>query len=712
MRLQSLEVSGFRGFASKQKFDLSSDATIVVGSNGLGKTSLLDAVHWGLCGRLGRLGGGDDKVLSLYSRTGQARVSLSLSDEDNSITITRVFDGESQKVSAKINGKELKGASATARIFEKLWPDAINANDGEESLSMAMTRSVYLQQDRLRSFLESADDQERFNVISELVGAGSLTDLQTQLEKESRSWAKQTTKFSKEQSPLSDRVESLTLQLKRLEEAAQLGEELRESTWSEWWARTKKLANSVSEMPSPTSANTSSLLDLAIRELQSARDQLRRRRSSLEQTQELVANPPEKPVESITELKREFENALGATKTAKSALKIAREKAAAIRKAQVAAKEEGEQKRALAQLALNLLEEQCPVCQQSYDVEKTRKRLLALVDEQPRAFEASQDEVVDVEAATRALTKAAESETKSKQLLDEAVSSQKTFRRWEKTCEERIAELGVEAEDDLMKQINDLLEAGDLHEQQVKRQITEGEKLSLNLARESAIARVKSTAADLKKAEDELAAQQQLISKRETTTKQIKILIDQLREARSKVAVDKLSEIQPLLQRIFARIDPHPTFRNLKLATQFFRGKGRLDAEIHDDLEGKSSNSPESILSSSQLNALAVSIFLSFNLALPNLPLQAALLDDPIQSLDDINLLGLVDLLRRTKERRQIIVSTHDARFGKLLARKLRPANSAQTTSVIELVGWKRTGPEVSQFSIDADVIPFRLAAM
>ena len=72
MRLEHIEISGFRGFASKQLFDLSADAIVVVGSNGLGKTSLLDAIHWGLSGHLGRIRGGDDRLVSKYSRTGSS----------------------------------------------------------------------------------------------------------------------------------------------------------------------------------------------------------------------------------------------------------------------------------------------------------------------------------------------------------------------------------------------------------------------------------------------------------------------------------------------------------------------------------------------------------------------------------------------------------------------------------------------------------------
>ena len=89
-----------------------------------------------------------------------------------------------------------------------------------------------------------------------------------------------------------------------------------------------------------------------------------------------------------------------------------------------------------------------------------------------------------------------------------------------------------------------------------------------------------------------------------------------------------------------------------------------------------------------------------------------AILDDPLQSLDDINLLGLLDLLRRTKDSRQLLVSTHSERLGNLIARKLRPSNSEQRTTVIELSGWSREGPTVKQRDVKADPAPLRLAAV
>jgi DNA repair exonuclease SbcCD ATPase subunit len=187
-------------------------------------------------------------------------------------------------------------------------------------------------------------------------------------------------------------------------------------------------------------------------------------------------------------------------------------------------------------------------------------------------------------------------------------------------------------------------------------------------------------------------------------------ILEGLREASTEVVKNQLDRIEPLLQRIYARIDVHPAFRNVKFLTRFSNRRGRLFTSILDRVTDISSQSPAVVLSSSQMNALAVSIFLSLNLGLTALPLEAVLLDDPLQSLDDVNLLGLVDLLRRTKDRRQLVVSTHDARFGSLLERKLRAVSKQQRTTVIEFSGWQRSGPVYTQRDVSRDDNPMRIA--
>lgn len=58
-------------------------------------------------------------------------------------------------------------------------------------------------------------------------------------------------------------------------------------------------------------------------------------------------------------------------------------------------------------------------------------------------------------------------------------------------------------------------------------------------------------------------------------------------------------------------------------------------------------------------------------------PLDVIMIDDPIQSMDSINVLSMIDLLRSISIRfnKQIIISTHDENFFELLQRKI-PANA------------------------------------
>jgi ABC-type lipoprotein export system ATPase subunit len=85
------------------------------------------------------------------------------------------------------------------------------------------------------------------------------------------------------------------------------------------------------------------------------------------------------------------------------------------------------------------------------------------------------------------------------------------------------------------------------------------------------------------------------------------------------------------------------------------------------------------------------------------------LLDDPLQAMDVLSVLGFADLCRRIREQRQLIVTTHDRRFADLLTRKLTPRNDATRSVVMEFVGWTREGPEVKQAELAPTVPQSRL---
>lgn len=86
--------------------------------------------------------------------------------------------------------------------------------------------------------------------------------------------------------------------------------------------------------------------------------------------------------------------------------------------------------------------------------------------------------------------------------------------------------------------------------------------------------------------------------------------------------------------------------------------------------------SPSLYFSSAQLNILSLSIFLARALHVEHKgkPVSTILIDDPIQSMDSINVLATIDLLRNIsiKFDKQIILSTHDENFHELLKLKIQ----------------------------------------
>lgn len=190
MRITRLSISGFRGFPGSQSFDLDADAIVIVGVNGQGKTSLFDAVLWGLTGAIPRLGA-DAQLVSMYSSSGEARVELDLrSSAGMTLTVTRRFDGEKQQLRLVQDGATSNGDAARVNLIAALWPEAAHTPDGQAALIAALTRSVYLQQDLVREFIEADDEQQRFSAVSELVGAGRVTELSLALERAKTAWTR------------------------------------------------------------------------------------------------------------------------------------------------------------------------------------------------------------------------------------------------------------------------------------------------------------------------------------------------------------------------------------------------------------------------------------------------------------------------------------------------------------------------------------------
>lgn len=130
-----------------------------------------------------------------------------------------------------------------------------------------------------------------------------------------------------------------------------------------------------------------------------------------------------------------------------------------------------------------------------------------------------------------------------------------------------------------------------------------------------------------------------------------------------------------LINQIYQKIDPHPVFKKVEFECIFDNEqKPKIEVYLYENNKTKPI-APNLYFSSAQLNILSLSIFLAraLHVEYKGEPVNTILIDDPIQSMDSINILATIDLLRSISINfnKQIILSTHDENFYELLKLKI-----------------------------------------
>lgn len=134
---------------------------------------------------------------------------------------------------------------------------------------------------------------------------------------------------------------------------------------------------------------------------------------------------------------------------------------------------------------------------------------------------------------------------------------------------------------------------------------------------------------------------------------------------------------EDLINELYKRIDPHPEYTKVKFIPDFKDSKPKLNVCVY----GKNDDDfiiPNLYFSQAQLNILSLCIFLAKALNVRDddeNPIDCIFVDDPIQSMDSINILSTIDLFRSivVNHGKQIILSTHDENFHNLLKKKIPP---------------------------------------
>lgn len=127
----------------------------------------------------------------------------------------------------------------------------------------------------------------------------------------------------------------------------------------------------------------------------------------------------------------------------------------------------------------------------------------------------------------------------------------------------------------------------------------------------------------------------------------------------------RLERVLPLMSELYRRLRPHPIWGDIEYK---IRGDVRrfLKLQVGNELN------PQFIFSSGQRRATGLAFLLSVNLSLAWSKWRTILLDDPVQHIDDFRSIQLTEVLAQLLAgRRQIICAVEDAALADLLCRRL-----------------------------------------
>ena len=684
--LRRIAIEAFRGFRDRQDFDLAASAVIVSGPNGTGKTSFFDAIQWCLLGSIERLEDlrarkSVEHIVNQYRLNDRATVEVEMAIGAKVVNLRRTGDRSGSTLELTVEGDEpLFGADAEQALANILVP-----SDGL-TLDVALTTSGLMQQDVMRAVLE-AKPADRYKHISTVLGLGALEDFEdavVAVAKKAKE-AEETARDHREIAGASlekarERLESASNRMANLPRVDQLTAEIR--------SKLEQAPDGLAVRELRELTGSQDLQDLAahtgslIQSLGSFQSLWETRRG----TEAVLSD--EQPSD---EARRRLEEQLGA---ARETLEVAQSEVEVAESQLRTAEAASEEMVRLAALAIPLLSEECPVCGQAIDPEHVEREL--------RSRASGTDTAIALRGSVEsAHAQRDESREVISRLESQLASLNEARRYWNEAslaadrARDAFASLpgdgpisiAVSAESELARRLPSILDY-----------VRELRDLLLNAidALEGAIdhgdvVRAESEVTNLS---EELAAKNVRVEEASERSQRLKSLADATVEARVEVTEQRFRAIQPLVADVFERLDPHPAFKAIEFELDTYYRRGTTTPMVRDMVAGVRAD-PLMVLSTSQANIVALSYFLAMGWSAGERRLPFVLLDDPIQSMDDVNVLGFADLCRYFRRERQLLISTHERRFARLLERKLAPRMETDSTLVLDFVAWDRSGPAV-----------------
>lgn len=639
MRLDFIEVCGFRGFRDLVRINFGRGFTVITGRNGVGKSTLCDAVEFAITGSI-------DK----YSVEKAAKESLSdylwwrgegvpkahyvtasfVDDSGNPFTITRTREGGPDRSPEEIHAALCRGP-APDDALRQLTRTSIIRDEWIAALSLDLTETERF--DLVRSALGALEGSEAGSRAKEVVTAAEAAH------------TKDEAAYEVARSRLADRLTQQSETQAALSRSGDVSGAL------------QVIAAAAPDAPTELTAR-----------LAAGRSALANGRARLGRMGEALQ--------------------LGGEVAAAQALYNAPE-AVASRDAASAAHEAAQREHEAAQQALSeaeqrlLQEEEMDAMAASLSLLVEHGERLGLHDDHCplcAANRTSEEFAAGLAAARRRITSLASGVQAARDAL---ATAKQSARQPSLTLQTAIAAVQAHADD--LRRMRDLeaahvdfydqwgldhrfIQDPDGLEQAIsleRGRLIDLERALLVLEASQAVSQMSSIESNISALRAEIEKLAQAVSQSRNAVTAAREIERSVKRVSAEIIDERLAQISPLLNELYQRLRPHADWRTIDYS---IRGDVRrfLSLKVGDGLN------PQFVFSSGQRRAAGLAFLLSVHLARAWTPLKSLLLDDPVQHIDDFRALHLVEVLAALRlDGRQIICAVEDPALADLLCRRL-----------------------------------------
>ncbi|MER9969683.1 AAA family ATPase [Mesorhizobium sp. M0060] len=640
MRLDYVEVCGFRGFRDKVRIDFGGGFTVITGRNGVGKSTLCDAVEFAITGLMEKYAVEKAAKESLADylwwrgagvpKAYYVTASFIRDDDGESFSVTRTREGGADR-----SPEEIQAALCTGPAPD----DALRQ----------LTRTSIIRDEWIAALSLDLSETERFDLVRSALGA---------LE------GSEATAKAREVVTVADAAH--TRNEAAYETArARLGERLtQQSEIQASLSRTGDVAAALATVAAvvpDAPAEMIARLEAARGALADGRARTARMTEAVEAGRKLLAlqqtfNAPDaaavrESAKAELETAREAKDIAYAAVSAAEALLEREEDADAVAASLAILIEHGER--------LGVHDEHCPLCAAHRTSEEfaaglaaSRRRISSLasgVQDARKTLAAASDEAREC-STTFAMAEAdvAAHQAEERALRDAEQTQAAFFDRW--NIDQRFLNDPDSLEGHLEAERDKLINL---------------ERALLILEASQSVSRMASIERNIERLREELDKIADAVNQSQAALSHARDIERSVKRVSAEIIDERLAQISPLLNELYQRLRPHADWRTIDYS---IRGDVRrfLSLRVGDGLN------PQFVFSSGQRRAAGLAFLLSVHLARAWTPFRSLLLDDPVQHIDDFRALHLVEVLAALRlDRRQIICAVEDPALADLLCRRL-----------------------------------------